>query len=118
MADAQSVTRERQSSRNPKPLARLPCRFRAQITGKKGAHHDNIMMSKQGTSRPYTLERLKNERPDLFERVKAKQLSANAAATPLSRGGPIQGELIKRANLRRLGNLPGRIAWVMNELAG
>ena len=33
-----------------------------------------------GTSRAYTLTRLKKERPDLFERVCAKELSANAAA--------------------------------------
>ena len=33
-----------------------------------------------GTSRAYTLVRLKNERPDLFDRVVAKELTANAAA--------------------------------------
>ncbi len=33
-----------------------------------------------GTSRAYTLCRLKNERPDLFERVVAKELTANRAA--------------------------------------
>lgn len=33
-----------------------------------------------GNSRAYTLTRLKKERPDLFERVCAKELSANAAA--------------------------------------
>jgi hypothetical protein len=45
--------------------------------------HNNIMDHKpvkQGTSLAYTLDRLKRERPDLFERVVAKQLSANAAA--------------------------------------
>ena len=31
-------------------------------------------------SLPYTLSRLKRERPDLFDRVAAKELSANAAA--------------------------------------
>jgi len=36
--------------------------------------------STQGTSRAYTLCRLKNERPDLFERVVAKELTANRAA--------------------------------------
>jgi hypothetical protein len=30
--------------------------------------------------RAYTLSRLRRERPDLFDRVKAKELSANAAA--------------------------------------
>lgn len=33
-----------------------------------------------GTSRAYTLTRLKNERPDLFEKVCAKELTANRAA--------------------------------------
>ena len=33
-----------------------------------------------GTSRAYTLVRLKNERPDLFEKVVAKELTANRAA--------------------------------------
>ena len=34
-----------------------------------------------GTSRAYTLTLLKNERPDLFEKVCAKELTANRAAT-------------------------------------
>lgn len=34
----------------------------------------------QGTSRAYTLTRLESERPDLYERVCRKELSANAAA--------------------------------------
>jgi hypothetical protein len=44
---------------------------------------DNVSISKpkQGTSRAYTLARLSRERPDLYERVKARELSANAAAT-------------------------------------
>ena len=33
----------------------------------------------QGNSRAYTLCRLKNERPDLFAKVVAKELTANAA---------------------------------------
>ena len=33
-----------------------------------------------GNSRAYTLTRLKNERPDLFEKVCAKELTANRAA--------------------------------------
>jgi len=33
-----------------------------------------------GNSRAYTLVRLKNERPDLFEKVVAKELTANRAA--------------------------------------
>jgi hypothetical protein len=54
--------------------------FRAATTGKPGAHNHNIMRSRQGTSRAYTLDRLKRDRPDLFDRVKANNLSANAAA--------------------------------------
>lgn len=59
--------------------------FRQITTGKKHVHraddNDNIIIkSHQGTSRAYTLDRLKRERPDLFEKVKAGKLSANAAA--------------------------------------
>ena len=36
--------------------------------------------TRQGNSRAYTLVRLKNERPDLFAQVCAKELTANAAA--------------------------------------
>jgi hypothetical protein len=37
---------------------------------------DNIMLdSRQGTSKKYLLERLKNQRPDLFKLVKAGKLS-------------------------------------------
>ena len=36
--------------------------------------------TERGTSRAYTLVRLKNERPDLFDRVVAKELTANRAA--------------------------------------
>ena len=46
-------------------------------------NHDNIMnrnKAEQGTSLGYTLDRLKRDHPDLFERVKAKEISANAAA--------------------------------------
>jgi hypothetical protein len=55
--------------------------FRAATVGRKGAHHDNVMMkAPQGNSRAYTLDRLKRERPDLFAKVTAGKLSANAAA--------------------------------------
>lgn len=36
--------------------------------------------TKQGNRRDYTIERLERERPDLLERVEAKELSPNAAA--------------------------------------
>lgn len=44
--------------------------------------HDIIMLDKavQGTSRSYTVARLKDQRPDLFAQVKSGKLSANAAA--------------------------------------
>lgn len=50
--------------------------------GKRTDLVDNINEVKptKGTSRAYTLDRLKRERPDLFERVVAKELTANAAA--------------------------------------
>jgi hypothetical protein len=63
--------------------------WREAITGKKGKrakkvttdNSDNITIKpKRGTSRAYTLARLKREKSDLYERVKAKELSANAAA--------------------------------------
>lgn len=42
---------------------------------------DNITIKpKRGTDKAYTLERLERERPDLYKRVLAKELSANAAA--------------------------------------
>ena len=42
--------------------------------------HNNIMTSVQGTSRAYTLDRLKRECRELFDKVCAGELSANAAA--------------------------------------
>jgi hypothetical protein len=42
---------------------------------------DNIRISDgHGTSRSYTLARLQQHRPELYERVKAGELTANAAA--------------------------------------
>lgn|SRR5262245_51632666 len=54
--------------------------WREATTGKPGAHNNNIIRSKQGTSRAYTLDRLKRHRPDLFDKVTANELTANAAA--------------------------------------
>lgn len=42
--------------------------------------HNNIMRTNQGTSRSYTLSRLKRKNPKLFQRVVNGELSANAAA--------------------------------------
>lgn len=60
--------------------------WRGATTGRKGKraasdNSDNITIkSPRGTNRAYTLDRLKREQPDLFKRVVAKELSANAAA--------------------------------------
>lgn len=57
--------------------------FRKATTGKVGhpiSNGNNITNRVTGTSRAYTLERLKKKRPDLFDRVVAKELSVNAAA--------------------------------------
>jgi hypothetical protein len=72
--------------------------WRAAMTGKPGAHH-NIMRSKQGTSRAYTLDRLARERPDLFEQVRAGELSANAAA--IEAGFRKRPTPLERARLER-----------------
>jgi hypothetical protein len=59
--------------------------WREATTGKPGRpskeNNDNVIIkSKQGNSRAYALDRLKRERPDLFDKVKLGKLSANAAA--------------------------------------
>jgi hypothetical protein len=61
--------------------------FRDAITAAKGTNQytkqdsDNITIHpERGTSRAYVLSRLKRERPDLFARVVAGEMSANAAA--------------------------------------
>jgi hypothetical protein len=44
--------------------------------------NDNVILAlpEQGNSKAYTVSRLKNNRPDLFEKVVSGELSANAAA--------------------------------------
>ena len=57
--------------------------YREEMTGEPHVRADADIISikpKHGTAVAYTLDRLRRERPDLFERVKAKKLSANAAA--------------------------------------
>jgi hypothetical protein len=51
------------------------------VTPEPSKHHahDNIISSEQGTSRFYTVARLKRDRPDLAQRVIDGELSANAA---------------------------------------
>jgi hypothetical protein len=45
-----------------------------------GSSNNNIIGTKQGTRRDYTLERLQRDAPELFDAVQRKELSANAAA--------------------------------------
>jgi hypothetical protein len=61
--------------------------FREAMKGESGRpsteeSHNNVMELKSvhGTSKSYTVSRLKRDRPDLFERVVAGELSANRAA--------------------------------------
>jgi len=55
--------------------------FREAMVGKQGAHSSNITMKPiRGTTRAYTLVRLKQEKPELYKQVVAGELSANAAA--------------------------------------
>jgi hypothetical protein len=58
--------------------------FRKATTGAVGTNqHSDIVTTlkpERGNSRPYRLSRLKRARPDLFERVVAGELSANAAS--------------------------------------
>ncbi len=53
-----------------------------QYATKEVGNNDNIIISSsvQGTSKSYTVSRLKRDRPDLFERVVSGELSANRAA--------------------------------------
>lgn len=46
----------------------------------KGESNNNIITSRQGTGRTYTLSRLKREAPALYQKVIDKKLSPNAAA--------------------------------------
>jgi hypothetical protein len=57
--------------------------FRKAMTAPKHVHADASNRSikpRHGTTAAYTLARLMEERPDLYERVKAGEISANAAA--------------------------------------
>lgn len=81
--DAESLVRLRELIVAPKHLHKaknddadnvsiIPDLFTHAVPAKKKAD--------AGNSRAYTLVRLKNERPDLFEKVVAKELTANRAA--------------------------------------
>jgi hypothetical protein len=57
--------------------------WREAVTAPKHVHRDNdnvIIKGQQGNSKSYTLDRLKRKKPDLFKKVVAGELSANAAA--------------------------------------
>lgn len=65
--DAEAITLLRQATTNPKHV-HVP-------------DSDNVTITPdRGNTRAYTLDRLSRERPDLYERVINKELSANAAA--------------------------------------
>lgn len=66
-----------------KTVAEVP--VRNALKGKSGpkpgdSSRNNVTGTVTGNRRDYTLERLERERPDLLERVEAKELSPNAAA--------------------------------------
>jgi len=44
----------------------------------QGAHHDNIMMSEQGTSSAYALRKLRSDAPEIHTKVIAGEISPNA----------------------------------------
>lgn len=48
--------------------------------GPKDSSNNNIMVTKQGTSKAYTLQRLERNHPALYQEVLDGRLSANAAA--------------------------------------
>jgi len=63
--------------------AELLTMWRKAMTAPKHLHADTDNVSIKpghGNSLAYTLDRLKRERPDLFDKVVAKEISANAAA--------------------------------------
>jgi hypothetical protein len=50
--------------------------FREATVGKQGAHGDNVTMKPERGNSAYTLDRLKRENRDLFDKVVAGELSA------------------------------------------
>jgi hypothetical protein len=86
-------------------------------TRKASTNSDNVTNGRdgRGNGKAYTLDRLKRERPDLFARVVAKELSANKAAIEAgsvsqlqSCAGPPMDSLPSRKGRRRA----AREAWV------
>jgi hypothetical protein len=76
--------------------------FESAIIGKKHVHRpdtDNISIKPEhGTSKAYTLRRLKRESPELYQEVCDGTLSANAAAIKAGfRKEPTAIDLLKRA---------------------
>jgi hypothetical protein len=72
---------------------------RGEIDRGRSLAHDNVMIkAKQGNSQ-YTLSRLRPERSDLFARVVAKELSANAAAKKVGDQKAVEcGRAVQRFN--------------------
>lgn len=65
--DAEALTLLRQVTTRPKHI--------------HASDNDNVMINAgQGNARAYTLDRLSRERPDLYQQVVDKELTANAAA--------------------------------------
>jgi hypothetical protein len=63
------------------PIVLLMWREAMKEQGKRNDLHDNIMeVETQGTSRAYTLSRLRKQHPELYAEVCAGAMSANAAA--------------------------------------
>jgi hypothetical protein len=72
---------EKLISEDAKALALFRKYTTAQHGGDRKSKADNVSLApKRGTSRAYTLDRLRDERADLFARVQAGELSAHAAA--------------------------------------
>ena len=64
----------------------------------------------RGNSRAYTLTRLKNERPDLFEKVVAKELTANRAA--IEAGLTLANSRLAQVRIRLIHRPITAILWI------
>ena len=81
---------------------------------------DNIKKHETGTSRAYNLNRLKREAPELFEEVKAGNMSANAAAIKAGfrkKPGPHEIAVKQLSKMERLElmDLQARITAILQE---
>lgn len=98
------------------------------VLGKRGrpkkgeGKGDNITFSRGTTGRAYILARLDRDRPDLAEKVRAKKLSANAAAIEAGfrkRPSPFEQarKLLPKLTQDELGALSIEIAALIREAA-